>query len=156
VSESVFTRRALLTLFVVAIFGVLVVRPTWAQSIGADVWNMPALKEHMRELQSDIARLDAEDEVVRHRIAVKEAFVADLYAGRATLVETTERFAELDASRPLYMATLRRTYPAATDRETIARNVIEYALLRVALDERKTLSGRLEAELQRMLSGSAH
>jgi hypothetical protein len=156
VSESVFTRRALLTLFVLAVFGVLAVRPTWAQSIGADVWNVPALKEHMRELQIDIARLDAEDEQVRDRIAVKGAFVADLAAGRTTLVETTARFAELNTDRPRYMATLRRIYPAATDRETIARNVIEYTLLSVAPDERSALSSRLEAELRQMLSGSTH
>ncbi len=154
-SESVFTRRAVVALLVIAVVGVLAVHPTWARSLGADVWNVPSLKEQLREMENDIVRLEGEDEAVRHRIAVKETLIADLLTGRSSLAEVTEQFAELDVSRPAYMATLRATYPAATDREVMAHNVIAYALPRVPAEEREAVSSRLEADLQQMLSGAA-
>jgi hypothetical protein len=155
VSEFVSSRRALYALFAVACVGVLSVHPTWAKSLGADVWNMPALKEQLRETQSDIARLDAEDQGVRQRIAVKESLIQDLLAGRATLAEVTEQFTALDATRPEYMDVLRANYPAASDREVMARNVISYAMPRVPAEERDAVSSKLEADLRHMLSGAA-
>lgn len=155
-SDFVFTRRALLAVAVIALIGILAVHPTWAKSIGVDVWNVPALKEQLRATADEGARLGEEDEAVLHRIAVKESLVTDLVAGRATLAEVTEQFYILDASRPAYLAVLRESYPAATDREMIARNVIAYALPRAAPEERETLSSRLEADLQQMLAASAH
>lgn len=153
-SAFVSSRRALYALVAVAFVGVLTIHPTWAKSLGADVWNMPALKEQLRESQNDIARLDAEDQGVRQRIAVKESLVQDLLAGRATLAEVTEQFTALDASRPEYMDILRANHPAASDREVMARNVISYALPRVPAEERAAVSSKLEVDLQQMLSGA--
>lgn len=151
--EFVFTRRALFALFAIALVGVLAVHPTWAKSLGADVWNMPSLQQQIRATENDSARLQAEDEEVRQRIAVKEALIVELIAGRTTLAKVTDEFAELDASRPSYLATLHMIYPDTSDRECIARNVIAYVLPRVTPEERAALSSRLEDELHQMFSG---
>jgi hypothetical protein len=143
------------SLFLVGIGVLSAVRPTWAQSIGADVWNVPALQEQVRASVAEETRLDCEDGEVMRRIAVKEAIAADLAEGRCTLAEATDRFNELNATRPEYVSTLLRSVPGATDREKFARNVISYALIRVEPSERPALSSRLEAELRQMLADSA-
>jgi hypothetical protein len=152
VSDLVFTRRAVLALFVIALCGVLAIHPTLAQSLGVDVWNVSTLKAQLRATETENVRLAAEDEEVRDRIAIKEGLITDLIAHRTTLAEVTEQFIVLDASRPRYLEILRRAYPATTDREVMARNVIAYTLPRVAPEERAAVSSRLEADLQQMLS----
>lgn len=154
--EFVFTRRALLALVVTGVVGVLAVHPTWAKSIGADVWNVAALKDELRATQLDNARLECEDEQVRYRIALKESLIKDLIAERATLADVSGQFATLDATRPAYMDVLRKAYPGGTDQEVVARNVIAYTLARVAPGDRATVSSRLEADLRKMLSSPAH
>ena len=105
--------------------------PTWAKSAGVDVWNLSALKGEVRAAAGENSRLDAEDGQVQQRMAVKEALVAELIAGRTTLAEVTARFTEMNVTRPTYMAVIREAYPGATDQEKAARNVIGYASARV-------------------------
>jgi len=133
----------------------LAVHPTWARSIGVDVWNLPELKEQFHASAAEGDRLTSEDDEVLRRIAIKEAIISDLVAGRSTLAETTERFTELNAGRPEYVEALRDTFPGATDQEKFARNVISFALCRAPRDERAALSSRLEAELRQMIAARA-
>ncbi len=135
---------------------VLTVHPTWAQAIGADVWNLPALNEQIRTEEAEDDRLADADETVRQRIAIKEAIVADLIAGRCTLAAATDQFTELNAARPEYLTVLRTEFAGETDREKFARNVIAFTLPRVAAPERAALRARLDAELRRMLAGSTN
>ena len=134
---------------------VLVAHPTLAQSIGADVWNMPALKEQVRAADAEDDRLSTEDDDVLRRIAIKDTIVIDLIAGRTTLADATTRFTELNAGRPRYLAALRESYPGAPDQEKFARNVISFAVSRVAPEERAALSSRLETELRQMVAARA-
>jgi hypothetical protein len=134
---------------------VLAVHPTWARSIGVDVWNLPTLKEQVRESAAEGDRLSSEDDEVLRRIAIKEGIISDLLTGRSTLAEATDRFTELNAARPEYVEALRDTYPGATDQEKFARNVISFARARAALHERAALSSRLEAELRQIIAARA-
>jgi hypothetical protein len=134
---------------------VLIAHPTLAQSIGADVWNMPALKEQVRAADAEDDRLTSEDDDVLRRIAIKDAIVAEMIAGRTTLADATDRFTELNTGRPRYLAALRDCYPGATDQEKFARNVISFAVSRVAPEERAALSSRLETELRQMVAAAA-
>lgn len=148
---TLLTRSRLLTAGgVLAALALLAGHPTLAKSIGADVWNVPALNDQLRESSDLNAQLDDEDEEVRHRIAMKEAIIGELIASRATLAETTAKFIELNAARPEYVTTIRATYPGATDEEKAARNVIAYALARAPASGYEALSQRLDAELQQM------
>jgi hypothetical protein len=157
VLDSLLTRPRVLVGFCLAIaVGVLTVHPTLAQSIGADVWNMPALQEQVREAAAEDARLSDEGDDVLRRIAIKDAIVGDLIAGRVTLVEATDRFTALNAARPRYLAALRESFSGATDQEKFARNVISFAVCRVEPHERAELSSRLETELQQTLAVASH
>lgn len=147
--ESLLSRpRVLIASCAAAAAVVLAVHPSLAQTIGADVWNVPSLKEQVRASAAEEDRLDGEDGEVMRRIAVKEAIIADLIAGRTTLADATARFVALNASRPHYLAALRETYPGATDDEKFARNVISFAVARVPAHRRSELSSRLEGELR--------
>ena len=148
-------RRRILTFgIVLAAVATLAAHPTWARSIGADVWNVPALKDRNRALAEENRRMEAEGEDVRHRIAVKETLVADLIAGRSTLAETTAQFTTMNASRPEYMSVIRDAFPGATDQEKMARNVIAFAVVRVAPEHRAELARRLDGELRQLVAGS--
>lgn len=151
--ESLLSRpRVLIASCAAAVAVVLAVHPSLAQMIGADVWNMPALKEQVRVSEAEEDRLDDEDSEVMRRIAVKEAIITDLLAGRTTLTDATARFVALNASRPQYLQALRDTYPGTTDDEMFARNVISFAVARVPAHQRSELSSRLEGELRRSLA----
>jgi hypothetical protein len=147
--------RALVCFCLVIGAGVLVAHPTLAQSIGADVWNMPALKEQVRAADAEDDRLSVEGDDVLRRIAIKDTIITDLLAGRTTLSDATDRFTELNEGRPRYLAALREAYPGATDQEKFARNVISFAISRVAPEERAAVSSRLETELRQMVAARA-
>lgn len=132
-----------------------VAHPTWAKSAGVDVWNVPALEEQMRASAGESDRLEAAEEEVHRRIAVKEALVAELLAGRSTLAEVTARFTELNATRPDFVATIRQAFPGVSDHEAATRNVIGYALLRAPAADRSAVARRLDAELRQMIAPTA-
>lgn len=134
---------------------VLVAHPTLAHTIGADVWNVPALKEQVRVSTAEESRLTEEDNDVLRRIAIKDAIITDLIAGRTTLSEATDRFTALNADRPRYMDALRESFAGATDQEKFARNVISFAIARAEPHERVALSSRLETDLRQMIAAGA-
>ena len=101
-------------------------QPTWAQAMGLDIWNMPALQQETRSYQAQSQELEAQGREVRSRITAKDLLIADLVAGRSTLAATTARFLELNELRPEYMEVIRITYPGATDEEKMVRNVITF------------------------------
>ena len=151
--ESLLARsRVLICSCVVVGAGVLFVHPTWAQALGVDVWNVPALEKKVRASADERDWLSNEDGEVLHRIAIKESIITELIQERTTLAEATERFLALNAAHPNYLEALRNSFPGATDYEKYARNVISFAVPRVAPHERDALSSRLEAELQQMLA----
>lgn len=146
-------RPRLLTGAVFAVaFAALACHPTLARSFGADVWNVPALEAQLRDATDEGARLRTEDDAVLNRIAMKEAIVRELLAGRATLAEATDRFLALNAARPATLEAVRITHAGATDREKTARNVISFALGRAPAAARGAISQRLEDELRQLIA----
>jgi hypothetical protein len=146
--------RPRLSVFVcgLCVAAVAVANPNWAKAVGVDVWNLPALNEEVRSSEEESASIDVEDDNVRARIALKESLIAQLLAGRATLAETTDKFAALNANRPGCMSTIRATHSGTSDRECLARNVITFATSRVPAEQEAELLCHLEAELQEMLT----
>lgn len=146
------TARLRLLTFALAlpVFVAGLAHPTWAKTAGIDVWNVPTLREQIRTLAGENDRLDAAEDEVQRRMAVKEALVAELVAGRTTLAAVTAQFVEMNAGRPNYVAAIRASFPGGTDQEKAARNVIEYALARTAAANQAAVAGRLEAELRQM------
>ena len=131
---------------------VAVARPQWASAAGLDVWNMPHYEQQLAVATQETERLGAVNETVAHRITAKEALVAELIAGRATLAETVEQFLALN-SDPCVAARLREIYAGDTDEVRTARNVIDYATQRVKNPAaRAALADRLAAELAEFAS----
>lgn len=118
----------------------------------------PGATERAVADEARVARgLDAESGEVLRRMAVKEALVAELVAGRATLADVTDEFLVLNALRPRCMDSVRSGFPGETDAEKTAHNVIGYALPRVPDDARRAaVARRLRAELAGMTSAAPH
>ena len=82
-------RRCLVLAVIVVPFASLVVaNPSWAKSVGLDVWNVPELEEELAAAARDRERMDGVNTTLLNRIAAKEAVIAELIAGRATLAKT--------------------------------------------------------------------
>jgi hypothetical protein len=137
-----------------AALGVSLAVPGWVRRVGLDVWNVPAPEGDSRAARE--RELNAEVDEIDRVIAVKEALIADLIGGRATLAGVAADFRELDRANPAHMQVIRANFPGATDEERMARNVIRYALNRVAdPGERENLRLRLEGELRALLARPA-
>lgn len=147
--------RFALAAFAAAVLGLFAAHPTWAKSLGLDVWDVPTMGEELRAGAEADRKLSDQSTEVRRRIVVKDAIIADLLARRITLVEATEQFTALNASRPEYLEIIRLAYPGETDQEKFARNVIAFAHMRAAPDRRADLDARLERELQDMTGALA-
>lgn len=132
------------------------VAPSWAESAGLDVWNLPKLERDVEVTVAQNKQLAVQDGDIQQRIAIKEVLVADLIAGRVSLAEVTAEFMALNQSRPEYMALIRDEFPGETDELKVAHNVINYARHRLTdRADRARVLGRLEAELAQMAdSGS--
>src|SRR5690242_18793048 len=79
VPSSLLTRRRLaIAGLAAAALGSLVADPGWAQSLGVDVWNVPALQQELRAGEDQERELIERNVEVRRRIAVKDAIIADL------------------------------------------------------------------------------
>jgi hypothetical protein len=134
----------------------LVAGPGLARVVGLDGWDVRKHEQAHREAVESAHRLSAADALVWERIAIKEALVADLIDGRATLAEVTAQFTVLNQSRPDYLDIIRATTPGDTDEERMARNVIDHVRHRVADPaKRDRLRCRLECELADLLRNLA-
>lgn len=144
------TRRRLAALAFAPVVAGLAADPTLVQSLGLDVWNYRALEREAAEAEAAGRDLTAEAVDVNQRIELKEALIGDLIAGRTTLAEVTTQFAALNEPRPHYQEVIRTHFPGRTDKEKLARSVIEYARPRITDAAEDQVMARLEAELAEM------
>lgn len=150
---SVFSRRgaARAALVVLITLTALTAHPTWARSLGVDVWNLPALQRELRTTVDERARLEAANDVIHRRVAVRQAIAAELVAERITLTEAVARFSD-GMMTPEQMMYLRIQHPGEVDEELVARVVIAYALDRVAPEERPAATRRWQDELDQAVA----
>jgi hypothetical protein len=132
--------------------GLAAERTGLAAAAGVDVWNLPGLERQLAEHERVEARLEAQCELSVARIAVKEALIADLAAGRATLAGVTDRFQELNRDRPETLVMLRQIYRIPDARELTARNVLDFVAQRPfpSPAARAAVTRRLTAEFARL------
>ena len=129
----------------------LAVHPTWARSLGVDVWNLPALRRQAQSLADECAQLDAARDDARRRGAARDAVTADLVAGRITPGEAVARFSR-GLVPPDQMDYLRYRYPNETDEERVARVALCAALERVPPEDREAVASRWEGELRQTVA----
>jgi hypothetical protein len=121
-----------------------------------DFWNLPDLERELKHHERTEARLTAEAEDVAGRIALKDALIRELIAGRATLAGVTDRFLELNRDRPATMRVLRRVHGTADPREMTARSVLDYVTCHPfpSPASRAAAARRLAAEYGRLFPAS--
>jgi hypothetical protein len=131
--------------------------PGWLTAAGLDVWNAASLHRQVAANLREEARITAEIADVQNQILVKERVVEELVAGRMTLAEATDQFEAMVTLQPRTAKGLRMMYPdAATDRERVARHVVDYSRSRLTdPDERERLGARMSAELTTLFPPSA-
>jgi hypothetical protein len=130
-----------------------VVAPEWVRRAGLDVWNLPAQEQKLRAAREQERDLRAKGGEVIRRMAVREALIAELIAGRADLARTVADFRVLDGGRTEHLMAVQLDHPGLSDPEAAARVVIRYALIRVpGRADREQLRRRLEGECQKMFA----
>jgi len=149
----VIRRERVVTGFIVVVLTVTatLANPAWATAWGLDVWNLPSLQSQAAAAAEEGRDLDIQSTDLRNRIAIKEALVGSLIAGRMTLADTAAEFAALNGNFPHYMTIFHNVYPGETDDEKNIWNVIEYARTRLALLpvwKRIAVLTRLDCEFQ--------
>jgi hypothetical protein len=125
--------------------------PGWLTAAGLDAWNAPALHRQVAANLHEESRLTAQIADVQEQIRTKDWLSEELIAGRITLAEATEQFEPMVNAKPEFVVDLRVKYPkVATDRERVARHVIDYARSRLdAADrDRDLLAVRMTTELE--------
>ena len=123
--------------------------PGWMAAAGLDVWAAPALRREVAAIRAEGAELDGTITDIRDQILAKERLSAELSAGRITLAEATDPVAARGGDHPRIGDALRLLYPdAATDRERVARHVIDYTRTQLADPAaRDQLADRMTTEL---------
>jgi len=120
-------------------------------TLAIDMVQSPSLREELKEDAEIRESLEVVNREIQRRIAIKEALIADLIAGRTTLAATTEQFLVMNQTRAEYMMIIRTSYPGQTDYEKTARNVIGYAegeLQQLSPEAQEKIRARLDRELR--------
>ena len=143
----------LFTLVVVVPVGAAIVRPTWANAVGLDVWNLPTLHHQIDSERERDRDLCIEQSEVLERIELKEKMIDRLLSGNSTLAETSEQFLAMDREKGGFLEVILEMYPGASDEEKMANNIIRYALPRILSEsfaESIATLARLDQELQKL------
>ena len=95
------------------------------------------------ELTAANRELTARLEAVTVRTAMKEDLTDRLLAGRVGLATAADGFLQLNGQTPDCLEMMRQHFPASDDRESAARNVIEYARRRTPAADWQRVRDRL-------------
>ena len=109
-----------------ALFSVAHERPEWLVRAGFDFGDLGVYE---RQLGEEEQKRDALEQRLRHagnRLAVKEAIVADVQAGRLTLFAAAARFRDLDAQLPSGQRHFVEMLPGNSLAEKYCRSVIAW------------------------------
>jgi len=120
-------------------------------TLAIDMVQTPGLRDEIKEDAEFREILEVVNREIQRRIAIKEALIAELIAGRVTLAATTEQFLTMNQDRPEYMMIIRASYPGRTDYEKSAYNVISYAegeLQQLPPEAQEKIRARFAAELR--------
>lgn len=148
--------RLLLGTLVVVCLGAAVccLRPDWAEAVGLDLWNVPALESRLEAEGQRLTDLEESNDEVLRRIDDKQEVVDALLGGRLGLLEAAARFRDLTPAEGPPRRYLRMAYPGASDDERFCRAVIGWVNGAVASRGSGPTArqvARLEGELRQRL-----
>ena len=132
-------------LAVAAYAGLVLACPEWAHSNGLDFW---VGAPECAAAAAAPAQLHDSGEAAALRARLKHRLTEELIAGRITYGEAIEHFLAINRSADGVMATTRGFFPAATDEESVARQVLSYVDAHLRRDPARQVAvkDRLSAE----------
>src|SRR5947209_1295145 len=117
-----------------ALVAVNAARPGVAASCGVDWWSVPDLEKAIQEDLRQQDELNAKFETALQRLTGRRTVIAELLAGRITLVEAAVQFRDLSKTNPPRVPSYDSAYAGKSEGERLCRYVIRW--VRVELSER--------------------
>jgi hypothetical protein len=147
ISSRLFLAAGLLVGLLASLFCLM---PQALSPLGLDFGDLPAQYRRMDELRQRGEELDRNREALLRRIEAKEAVVAELVAGRLTLLQAAARFRALKGDPP-GVAELFPPEWGRSEGERLCREVMVWVngwLAERAPERAAAVAARLEAELR--------
>lgn len=119
---------------VLVVVGAVYATSGWLTAAGYDVWRVTEYQHQLEVHEQYSQQLDATMEGSEYRRMMKEEMVKDYLAGRTTFATMTDEFQHLNASCESIRHALHDMYPARDERETAARNVLDFVSAAVPKD----------------------
>jgi hypothetical protein len=135
--------------------------PNWSARLGVDWWSLFKLPKEMEEGLRQQEELDHRAEQIQRCVTDRQEVVAELIAGRISLLQAAVRFRRLNQRLPESADAYNHFYPGNSEGERLCRYVIAYVrstLLDESPDLAPALVERLNAELAQLLEadGAVH
>jgi hypothetical protein len=138
---------AVLSFMAVIFLLACVLSPHWAKRIGLDVWNLPDLREALKQEGDRHQILQDQKDQILHEIEFSEYIAGRLIDGTMTLTQATNEVEPIMRNRPGFDTTWEFAYRVHTVRQGVARYLIIRVEALMNTDSRwPALSARLEAE----------
>jgi hypothetical protein len=121
-----------------------------ATSEGPDSQARPAALSELPQIIEDGQQLDDQLKLSMQRHEAKESIIAEVIAGRLTLLEAAAQFRDLDARWPSAKHWLEQRFPSMSFELALCRRIIEQVRDELRLrapDQVKCVVSRLEEEL---------
>ncbi len=148
---------AIALVLVLGYAGFVVAFPSWSQELGLDVWNYLTESNNLNEYKSRSDELDLISQKVKQRLSIKIMVTQDLIDNRISLDEAIDHFFALDHLDPEIISLTRDLYPAASERESVAKQVLSF--VKIEFDRvRKDSTGKyqkMELEFRKLFPDSA-
>lgn len=100
--------------------------PMWTEEIGLDVWNYYECDRALEQNRREMARMEVTSTQIGRRLVMKLLITREVIDGRMKLADATEQFHALNLQEPEVMTQTRISFPATTDRDSVARQVISF------------------------------
>jgi hypothetical protein len=124
-----------------------VTSPRCASYFGLEKWNLPRLREWMKESDTKAGILQEKHEQLQHEIEFANSLAARLIDGTMTLAQATDEWVPVLRNRPGFADVCKLSSGVETERRYVARSLISRVEMMLDTDSRwPGISTRLEAE----------
>jgi hypothetical protein len=131
--------------------GATSVWPTWANDLGLDVWNVPAMARQMENDKSHMADMEEADQAILRRMQVKDVIIGEVIAGRTGLLEAAVQFKALHSDDTCFHQMLSLYFEGRNPDERLCNCVREFVrqrLREVNPSRGEEISAALEREFR--------
>jgi hypothetical protein len=124
------TIRFVIPALFLAVGGVALAHPRILTEVGLDLWSASAQSDE-NHWRAEDARIDTNIRHADQRSRIKESLAQDLIDGRISLADAADQFMALNEVAPAIVGSMRQSFPASSDRESAALQVVSYVKVRL-------------------------